>query len=275
MIAPMTFPWADAVKSWTSWLKTADRPETTIYLRTYHLRRFAADHSQASPWTLDVDDLAAWLGGHDWQRETRRSYRASLRGFYGWAHLTGRLRHNPAALLLAIRPGDPNPRPVPDLIVQAALAIADDCDRMMIRLGAYEGMRRGEIAAVHTDDLQRDLTGWSLRVLGKGQRVRLLPLLDDVAADLLARPTGWVFPGRVNGHLSPSWVGKRLSRLLGDRWTAHTLRHRFGTTAWVESGGDVLVVQQLLGHASPTTTQRYVRVPTSRMRDVVVLASAA
>lgn len=95
----------------------------------------------------------------------------------------------------------------PHLIVQAALAIADDRDPMMIRLGAYEGMRRGEIAAVHADDLQRDLTGWSLRVLGKGQRVRLLPLLDDVAADLLARLTGWMFPGRVNEHLSPCGSG--------------------------------------------------------------------
>lgn len=60
----------------------------------------------------------------------------------------------------------------------------------MLSLGACAGLRRAEIAACRGDDLERDLDGWSLRVLGKGGRVRRVPLTDEIAEQIRARGPG-------------------------------------------------------------------------------------
>jgi integrase len=86
---------------------------------------------------------------------------------------------------------------------------------------------------------------------------------------MLARmPEGYVFPGQDDGHLSPRYVGKLLATLLPEGWTMHTLRHRFATRAYALRS-DLLLVQEMLGHASPTTTRRYVEYDRARMRAVV------
>lgn len=110
----------------------------------------------------------------------------------------------------------------------------------------------------------RDLIGWSLVVVGKGDVQRLVPLEDDLAAEIMAYG-GWVFPGRWSGHVEASYVGKHLSALLGDGWTAHSLRHRYATVTY-EATHDLLLVSKLLGHASLETTQRYVAMPDDRLR---------
>ena len=81
-------------------------------------------------------------------------------------------------------------------------------------------------------------------------------------------PRGYLFPGRDNGHLSPRYVGKMIRDLLPGDWTMHTLRHRFGTRAYALTS-DLLLVQEMLGHASPTTTRRYVEYDRARMRAAV------
>ena len=73
---------------------------------------------------------------------------------------------------------------------------------------------------------------------------------------------GWLFPGQVDGHLSPDYVGTLLRRLLGRGYSAHTLRHRFASRAYAGTR-DLLAVQNLLGHSKPETTQRYIA-PLSR-----------
>lgn len=72
-------------------------------------------------------------------------------------------------------------------------------------------------------------------------------------------PEGWLFPGRFGGPVTPDYVGRRLSKLLGPGWTAHTLRHRYAQAVYSGSG-NVLALQSLLGHSSPETTLRYVEV---------------
>ncbi len=129
-------------------------------------------------------------------------------------------------------------------------------------------MRRTEVAQVHTADLVEDRDGYWLWVRGKGGKSRCLPLPIDLAQELRRAPSGYLFPGAYNGHLSPQWVAKRVRALLPADLTMHTLRHRFATRAY-DLSKDLLTVQQLLGHANPATTQRYVRVPSTSLRHAV------
>lgn len=264
--------WAEPLRAWGAWLTAAGRPSTTRRQRDYQLRRAAQAFHRKSPWDVTTDELLEWLAAQSWGPESRRAYRAALRSFYGWAHAAGRTTHNPAADLPAVRAVDHPPRPTPELVLQSALAAADDRTRLMILLGARQGLRRGEIAQVRTDDVQRDIYGWTIRIRGKGNRVRVVPLLQEVRAALSTLDPGWAFPGQINGHLSPEHVGKLLSRALGPGWSGHTLRHRFASAAYAP-GRDLLAVQRLLGHAKLDTTRGYVRLPDDALRAAIAGAA--
>lgn len=98
----------------------------------------------------------------------------------------------------------------------------------------------------------------------------MVPLVPWLVDELRRRPAGWLFPAgpRGRGHLSPDRVGRILAGLLGPGWTAHTLRHR-AASDWYERSGDLMAVQDLLGHASPVTTRRYVRPSLRHLRRAV------
>ena len=106
---------------------------------------------------------------------------------------------------------------------------------------------------------------WWLRVHGKGARQRTVPLTDDLASMLRGMPEGWAFPNGQGGHLSAGYLSKQVSELLPEGVTMHALRHRFATQAY-NVDRDVFAVQRFLGHASPTTTQRYVLVSDQNLR---------
>lgn len=249
----------------------ADRPRSTVNLRCYHITRLMRD--VRSPLAATTEDLVEWLAQHTtWSTETRRSYRASMRSFYGWAHASGRIPADPSRALPLIRPKAGIPRPAPEDTIRGALERAEHRERLMIMLGAQAGLRRGEIAQVHTRDVVPDLGGWSLRVRGKGRRERLVPLLGELARALRAQPAGFVFPSPAGGHLTPAHVGKLMSRALGPDVTPHQLRHRFATRAYAQSG-DLYAVQDLLGHAKPETTEIYAQMPTGRTRSIVEAAA--
>lgn len=147
----------------------------------------------------------------------------------------------------------------------------------MLRLAAEAGLRRGEIARIHTRDILDDVVGWSLRVHGKGGGgavTRIVPLPDTLALDLISHTGGhgYVFPGHSDGHLAPQRVGDLLAALLPGQWTAHSLRHRAGTRWW-RVDHDLLTVQHLLGHASPLTTQVYVQLDDDVARATVAAVS--
>lgn len=273
MTSHLTVSWAVEVVAWTVALRAAGRPETTIRTRTEHLRWLGKVYPDVSPWDLTLDDLTTWVGGKVWARETRRAVRSSLRGFYAWGVATGRVAVSVAAGLPSVPPSRPNPHPTPDSAFRLSLADAGPRERLMIRLAAECGMRRAEVAQVHSRDLVEDLGGWSLIVHGKGARDRLVPLPSILAHELRERPPGWVFPGDDGGHLSPRWVGKLVGRLLPDGYTMHSLRHR-AATRWYGVNHDLLTVGDLLGHASPVTTRLYVRVPDEARRALVVAGAA-
>lgn len=140
----------------------------------------------------------------------------------------------------------------------------------MVMLAAYAGLRRAEIARAHTSWIVAD----GLVVRGKGGRVRHVPLHPSVGGRLLQLPPGYVFPGKIDGHLSPDRVGHILSKLLGPGWTGHTLRHRFATLGYAEER-DLLAVQQLLGHSKPETTARYTQVDEQSLTRAVMAAGPA
>lgn len=141
----------------------------------------------------------------------------------------------------------------------------------MVRLSAELGLRRAEVAAINRADLTYDHTGagW-LEIHGKGDKPRMVPLADDLAraVDGTDDPGGWLFPNGHGGHLSPAHVGKLVAAALPAGVTMHQLRHRFATLAYATSH-DLFAVQRLMGHSSPTITQRYVATGNERLRAVV------
>lgn len=254
---------------WLAWFAASDPSPQTLRLRRYQLTRFAEHHPDVL--AVTTDDLTRWLGRPEWSTETRRSQLAAIRSLYGWAHASGRIDRDPSRLLPRIRPAQHQPRPAPDRTVKLGMLAADKRTRLMLTLAARQGLRRGEIAQVHTDDLIEDLTGWSLLVHGKGRKDRVVPLAEDVAELLLGLPAGWAFPSW-RGHLTAGHVGVLMARALPDGWTAHSLRHAFATKAWRKSR-DLLGLAAILGHARPETTRRYVLADVADLRSVVEAAA--
>lgn len=224
------------------------------------------------PWAITEEVLLRWWHAQAWSPETRRCKRASVRGFYAWGVEAGHIEQSPALRVPRVKPKQPKPRPADDRSYRLALLAGTARERLMLRLAIEAGLRRGEVARVHSRDLLPDLTGWTLRVHGKGGKERDVPLPAGLAAELRALPEGWAFPGDDGGHLSPRWVGTLLTRLLPDGLTMHTLRHRFATDVY-DVTRDLALVQDLLGHASVNTTRIYVQVPTERLRGAVEEAS--
>jgi integrase len=225
---------------------------------------------RCGPSRVTTAGILAWFGRQTWSTETRRSHRNTAVSFFGWAHRAGHLSTNPAVELPVMRAAVPAPRPAPDSAWSAAIASADPRVRLMLRLAAEAGLRRAEIARVHRRDLTRGPAGAELLVHGKGGKLRVVPIGDDLAA-AIAGDGGWLFPGDDDGHLSPRWVGKLMAGALPDHWTAHTLRHRFATRAY-RGSRNLRAVQVLLGHSSVATTERYTAVDSDEIRAAMMAA---
>lgn len=265
---PIPARWQKDFQAWQDWLTAAGKGTSTVKLRGNQLARLARGFESRDPWSLSLDDLAAWIAAQGWAADTLRGHRAAFRSFYSWGVATGRTQLNPTAGLPSARAPRPLPRPAPDDVTNRALAIADRRLRAMIRAGRFAGMRACEIARIHERDFFEDLEGWSIIAHGKGGKERMIPLEDDLAGELRALckvNAGFAFPGRVEGHLSPGYVSVLLSRALGSHWTGHTLRHKFSSAAYAGTR-DLRAVQELMGHASPSTTQIYTAVPDGALR---------
>lgn len=265
--------WAPEITSFRSFLRASGKPETTVGSRVNQINRFARENASLNPWEVTLDDLIEWLSGKRWAAETRRGHRAALRAFYTWAVDTGRIDKSPAERLPVAKASLPRPRPALDAEYELAVKRANEREVLALRLAAELGLRRTEVVSIHTKDLLESDGFWSLVVHGKGNKERVLPLPKGLATLLMSRPEGFIFPGQYNGHLSPNYMGKVISGLLPKCVTMHALRHRFATKAY-NIDRDVFTVQQLLGHASPETTQRYVQVSDISMRRLVEAVQA-
>ncbi len=247
-------------------------PRSSIKLRDYHLRRFAR-WVGIPPYEVTWQMMLEHLDNPAWSTNTRRAARTSLAAFYRWAYLTEATPTNLADRLPGIPIHQGKPRPATDEAVERALASAPRRVQLMIRLGALAGLRCCEIAAVSTTDLDRAHDGWRLRVIGKGGRERVVPISSELAGDIRAAGPGFVFPGAIDGHLSPGYVSKLISRELPPGQTPHQLRHRFASRAYRGSGNNIRAVQELLGHASVATTQIYTAVDSDELRRAAAAAA--
>jgi integrase len=242
------------------------------------------DAAASDPALLLCAELADLLG---WQRSLRvrdasaAVYTSQVCSFYAWAsrQVSGPLLDlNPAAELL--RPARPLglPRPIPDDDLLAALDLAAATDQRMLAwllLGAECGMRCCEIAALHSRDITLDRTGQSCRVVvqGKGRKTRirdggpgliaaLRPYLQAAGGGgplftSLERATGR--RRQIPAILVSNYLNRFLRAEVGVPDTAHSLRHWFGSTA-LSTTGNLRVVQDALGHATPAVTAVYTAV---------------
>lgn len=269
---PVPPGWAEPLSDYLSWLRSARRSDGTIKQHSYHLRRFAAS-TGFEPWSVTLDEIVGYLGGlGHLERSSLRGIRQVLRGFFRWAHLTGRRADDPSTALLPIKAPPGVPRPAPEHAVRVGRRNADERTLLMLELAVNVGLRCCEICRVHTRDLEADIIGWSLIVRGKGDKQRRVPLPNALADRLGSLEAGWVFPGRVDGHLSAARVSELVSGILPPGVTAHMLRHRYGTRAYEHGGRDIRAVQELLGHAYVSTTQLYTAVSDDARRRAALAA---
>ncbi|MFZ5670282.1 MAG: tyrosine recombinase XerC [Pseudomonadota bacterium] len=205
---------------------------------------------------------------------------SAIRGFHGF--LDRRLGvPNPALTLVKgprVKPGAP--RPVSEDQARGLIAeAADDPDRAAWEALRDEavltllwgcGLRISEALSLKRSDAP---LGDSLRILGKGSKTRIAPVLPAVreavdayvaAVPFAQAPDDPLFLAPRGGPLSPRHVQARMQVLRGrlglsDRATPHALRHSFATHL-LGAGADLRSIQELLGHASLSTTQRYTAV---------------
>lgn len=246
------------------------REDTTIKQRASVLRRLQRALGGGDPVNATPADLLAWqesLAGLSPQ--THNTYVSHLRGYYQWA-IRAELRTTDPTTRL-VRPRLPRrlPRPIPEDKLVAAIAAADGRVRLWLVLAAWGGLRARELATLHRSHLLLDADPPVLLVAdGKGGHQRTVPLAPVILAELRDYPSppgrgGWLFPradGRRGEHITPARVSAMCNahlRALGISDTLHSLRHRFGTELY-HAAPDLRMVQEIMGHASPTTTAGYV-----------------
>lgn len=267
--APLPDAWETALGGWATWLRIAGRREATIRLRCDHLRAIARRSATDHPADVTATALVRLCSQSRWSNEYRKGMRCSLVSFFEWAITEQITTDNPALLLPKVSPTTPRPRPATDDMWEQLLEVAPPRERIMVLLAGEAGLRRGEVAAVHRNDLIHDGAGWSLLVHGKGGRQRVVPVTDWLAGEIRAHAPGggYLFPNSSGGHITPGYVGTLISRLMPDGWSMHKLRHRFASRGYAGTG-NLRAVQEALGHASVATTQRYTAVSSKDVRSV-------
>jgi integrase/recombinase XerD len=275
-------------------------PATTSAYRI-DLLDFAASQGTAERWRDSADAAVGYLAARTRRGATGeralaptslRRRAAAIRGFYRFAYGEGLLEVDVAARLDLPR----QPRLLPETLgladVERLLESAAGLrDRALLELLYAAGLRISEALRLDREDLSVDSR--VVRVIGKGDRERMVPV-GDIALDWLGR---WMDEARpellARSHVAPPrggplFVGPRGRRLarqqgwaavknaaaragLSDRVSPHTLRHSFATHL-LEGGADLRIVQELLGHASISTTQLYTHLTGERIREVYARA---
>lgn len=232
----------------------------TIERRSIALTAFARWLEPAPIIYATSDDIVRFLDSKpDIVDRTRACWISHLKCYFTWATLFDLIDVNPA--LRVERPRLPRllPRPIGEDDLMMAMEVASPAMHLKLVLGAYAGLRCMEMANLNVDCiLMHDA---ALRVMGKGRCERIVPMHSVVEDALLALGVPRRGAVLTNGsrRLHPREISTRINVFLhglGIDATAHMLRHRFGTQTYAACK-DLRVTQELLGHASPTTTAGY------------------
>ncbi len=256
------------------------------FLAIDFLAREPADVRPEDADALAVRSFLAHLSREGVGRKTQARALSSVRGLLKFACREGLIDENPAAAVRTpkqprklprhLRPGE-----VENLIEAAAGAEPLELrDRAILELLYATGLRVGELVSLDWTDL--DLEGRFLRVVGKGGKERMVPFGRLAAESLQAWLAAWDevrATGAEGGEpVFLNYGGTRLSarsvRRILDRYTReaalaagvhpHTLRHTFATHL-LEGGADLRSIQELLGHSSLSTTQKYTHLDIERL----------
>jgi integrase/recombinase XerD len=213
---------------------------------------------------------------------------AALRAFYKFAVAEGHLTENVAEHLSLPRRWQRLPKALSGPQIETLLRPLPDPgpedlrDLAVLELAYASGLRLSELCHIRLEQLHLD-AGF-VTVIGKGNKERIVPVGERAAAAIrsylekgrtaLAQPgsPGTVFLTRNGGEFTRTAMWARVVRRakaagVGVRVTPHMLRHSFATHL-LEHGADLRVIQELLGHASISTTQVYTHVATGRLKDV-------
>ena len=286
---------------------TAYRSDLTDFAMSRGAMRDWADGPEVAQRYLSARARRGRPGDPGLAPTSLRRRTAAIRGFYRFAYGDGLIGTDVAAHLDLPR----QPRLLPEtltvdetirLLESAGDAPPDDReptdadglrlrDRTLVEVLYAAGLRVSEALRLDMEHVSPD-SGF-VRVIGKGDKERVVPI-GDIALEWLGRYLAWprgawlARAARPDGPGSPLFVTQRGSRLgrqqawhvvkgaaeaagLGDRVSPHTLRHSFATHL-LEGGADLRVVQELLGHASISTTQLYTHVTGERIREVYARA---
>lgn len=202
---------------------------------------------------MTADDVELFLAMRE-APATRRALLADLRSFYGWAIKRGDLTTNPTTVIDSPRVPKRAPTPLSRDDLRRAWDAADFEMRVILMLGARAGLRVSEMAALRQADCDHERRVLVVRQ-GKGAQDRIIPMAPQLSA--LLQMAG---PGPILKTSSGAWVSAMIRnhfRRLGIDHRPHDLRATFATEAAARSGGNLVLVQRLLGHSSPSTTMRY------------------
>lgn len=245
-----------------------------------------------------VEEYLTALAAAGLSASSRARALAAIRGLHAFCLDERGATRDPTAEVEGPRVPEGVPRALSEAEVERLLrAIVGDGprarrDRAILELLYATGIRISELAGLSLGDL--DTAGGVVRVLGKGSKERIVPVgrfaLAALAAWLGPGGRGQIAAGKQTGRLDAqalfiSTRGRRMSRQavwsvvniaarrvgMADRVTPHVLRHSFATHL-LDHGADIRVVQELLGHASITTTQLYTKVSQEHLRRVYLAA---
>jgi len=237
--------------------------------------------------TADMRSWMAFTRGHDVGSRSLARKLSAVKSFYRW--LSEREGFEPTAVLATRSPKFQRKLPRP-LSPEAASEMIDTLDmqsetpwisardQAVVTLLYGCGLRISEALGLTGADLP---IGSTLRIIGKGNKERMVPVIAP-ARDAVERyvamcpyeiaPQSPVFRGARGGKLNPRVIQKvvektRMQLGLPATATPHAMRHSFATHL-LNAGGDLRAIQELLGHASLSTTQAYTSVDTARLLEV-------
>jgi integrase/recombinase XerC/integrase/recombinase XerD len=286
--------------AWQSALIGYQRELTARQLSPHTLRAYSNDLEELASWatTSGISDpreltyrrlrgYAAVLAGRGLERSSIGRKLAAARGLFGFLTRSGAAAHNPAELLPNPKSASRLPRVLDrdqarNLLERIPASTPLEArDRAMLELAYSSGLRCSELVGLNLDSI--DFDSETVRVRGKGDKERIVPL-GEPAQRAVSRYVERFRPALVDDsrevallisksgrRLSPSDVTRRLGRWVNEaaiagRVSPHALRHSFATHM-LEGGADLRSIQELLGHASISTTQIYTRVEPSRLRE--------
>ena len=292
---------AEAASAWSRWL-AEERRLSAHSLDAYRrdlqgFLSFLTGHLGQPPGMAEIAalkqaDLRAWMAVRHQRGMAKSSTARTLSAVRNFLRWLSRNAHADLSALAGMK-GPRTPRALPKAIaadeleeLRTAVESADaepwiaarDLALLLLLYGC--GLRIGEALALKRREAP--LPGAeSLRVLGKGRKERLVPVLPvvtEAVAEYLAlcpyrpEPDGPLFLGARGKALAPRILQRSLQSLrlrlgLPDWTTPHALRHSFATHL-LAGGGDLRTIQELLGHASLSTTQRYTGVDAARLASV-------